>query len=134
MKIKRKDLMALLETTYGKGYFAGEKNEENGELIRVLRGELNGAREEIRIHKHTANTAESKANALETQLEKERATVEKLDNTLANFAKHNKMLRDKLEAAGIDAPTYGEFLIMESSKKTAEEVSRELMDEEEGEE
>ena len=82
------------------------------DLHRAL-GEINGLREEARILKRSEHRAKSEAAGFKKLFEDKCATIDGLDATLSNFARFNKMLREKLEAAGIEAPTYAQFLTME---------------------
>ena len=110
MKIKKKELSALLEGVWHQAFVIGSNNALMDERINRLNGELNGAREEHRILKLAADQAEAKAAALKTKLNDERAAMEKMENTLSKFARHNKMLHDMLEGAGVHAPTYAQFI------------------------
>lgn len=99
MKIKKKALLDMAE-----------------DLHRAL-GEINGLREEARILKRSEHRAKSEAAGFKKLFEGKCAEIERMEGTLSNFAKHNKMLREKLEAAGIDAQTYAEFLNMEKEEE-----------------
>lgn len=99
MRIKKKALLDMAE-----------------DLHRAL-GEINGLREEARILKRSEHRAKSEAAGFKKLFEDKCADIERTEATLSNFARFNKMLRDKLEAAGIEAPTYVEFLNMEKEKE-----------------
>lgn len=124
MKIKSHELEALLKHAEARGASLEQTRAETRTFARQndeLRVELNSAREENRILKHTADRAEAKAATLEKILGERQDKLDRLDNTFLYFSKHNKMLHDMLQDAGIEAPTFAQFLSMQADQEDEEE-------------
>lgn len=124
MKIKSHELEALLKHAEARGASLEQARAETRAIIRQneeLCVELNSAREEHRILKRTADQAKSKADTLEKILGDRQDKLDRLENTFLNFSKHNKMLHDMLQEAGIEAPTFAQFLSTQADQEDEEE-------------
>ena len=124
MEITTQELIDLMDDACARGEALEQEREETRAIVRQndeLRVELHSAREERRILKRTADQAKSKADTLEKILGDRQDKLDRLENTFLNFSKHNKMLHDMLQEAGIEAPTFAQFLSTQAAQEDEEE-------------
>jgi hypothetical protein len=80
--------------------------------VRAEKAEVEASelREKYRIVKHTADQAETRANTLDAMLKDAQEKAAKSDEQFVRMGRYIGILYKRLESAGIDAPTYTQFI------------------------